>query len=342
MTAVNPSWIDGVALDAYRLRRGDSVLTMHNGNALGARSGVIPGAGGFNVSLAGSTINIGSGIALVYQSGQGVYRAAMTSSSTATLNAAHATLSRIDLVYLRVWDNSVDASGLNTADVVYLAGTAASSPVAPTPAGTQIYMPLANITVPPSGGGSPTVSQAVLPVTVAPGGILPSSTAPPSPYTGQYYDDGTNLLRYNGSSWDTYFKVPGAWTAYTPSWTAATTNPSLGNGTIAGRYQKVGRQVTIHINLIAGSTTAYGSGNYNFSLPFTAANNGCSYIMSAHLLGNDRWIGQTVISPGVATTSAFFPTSGTNNKAAFWQPGSPETFANGSQIRITGSYESAT
>jgi hypothetical protein len=64
--------------------------------------------------------------------------------------------------------------------------------------------------------------------------------------------------------------------------------------------------------------------------------------MSAHLLGNDRWLGETVISPGVATTSAFFPSSGTNTKAAFWQPGTPETFANGSQIRITGSYESAT
>lgn len=343
MTAVNPSWIDTVPLDGYKLRRIDSVLTMHNGNALGARSGIIPGTGGFNVSVVGSTITVGSGIAVVYFAGEGVFRAPMTSSSTLTLTAAHATLSRIDLVYLRVWCNSVDASGLNQADAVYLAGTAASSPVAPTPAGTQIYIPLATITVPPSGGGSPTVSQAVLPYTVAPGGILPlQSSAPPSPYTGQYYDDGTNLLRYNGSSWDTYFKTPAAWVAYTPSWTASTTNPTLGNGTILGRYQKIGRQVTVHINLTTGSTSTYGSGNYNFSLPFTSANAGASYIMQAHLLGTDRWLGQTVISPGVSTTSAFFPTSGGNSKAAFWQASSPEAMANGTQIRITGTYESAT
>lgn len=236
MTATNPSWIDGVSLDAYRLRRGDSVLTMHNGNALGARSGVIPGTGGLGVSLAGATINIGSGIALIYQSGQGVYRAAMTSSSTATLTAAHATLSRIDLVYLRVWDNSVDASGLNQADVVYLPGTAAASPVAPTPTGTQIYLPLATITVPPVGGGSASVSQSVLPYTVAPGGILPSTSAPPSPYTGQYYDNGTDLLRYNGSSWDTYQKVTSVgWT--TAALATGYTHDGNSNGTV--QYRKI-------------------------------------------------------------------------------------------------------
>jgi len=341
VTAVNPSWIDGVALDAYRLRRIDSVLTMHNGNALGARSGVIPGTGGFGVSLAGSTITIGSGIALIYQSGQGVYRAAMTSSSTATLTAPHATLSRIDLVYLRVWDNSVDASGLNTADVVYLAGTAASSPVAPTPAGTQIYMQLATINVPPVGGGSAAVSQAVLPVTVAPGGILPSGTAPPSPYTGQFYDNGTDLLRWNGSAWDTYYKVPGAWTSYTPSWTASTTNPVLGNGTIVGRYSKIGRQVVFHVNLTTGSTTTYGSGSYSFTMPpFAVASVGASFIGTAHLLGTDRWMGQIVLSPGASAFAPFFPLSTTNTRVGGQSPTQPETLANGAQLRMTGIYES--
>lgn len=337
----DPLWINGVTSDGIELRRADALLVMHNGTALGGTAGVTPGGGGLNVSIAGSTITVGSGRAWVYQSGQGVYRAVMPSATTLTLTAAHATLSRIDLVYLRVWDTSVDASGLNQADTVYLAGTASSTPVAPTPAGTQIYIPLANITVPPSGGGSPTVSQSVMPTTVAPGGILPSTVAPPSPYTGQFYDNGTDLLRYNGSSWDTYYKVPGAWTPYTPTWTATTTNPTLGNGTLVGRYSKIGRQVTVHINLIPGSTTTFGSGSYNFAVPFAAANLGCSYIMSAHLLGTDRWLGETVISPAATTTAAFFPTAAGNSRANFWSPSAPEAFANGSQIRITGSYESA-
>jgi hypothetical protein len=202
MVAVNPSWIDGVALDGFRLRRVDTVLTMTGGtHPLSARSGVVPGSNGLNVTLSGTTITVDSGIALVYFAGQGVYRAALTSASTLTLTAAHATLPRIDLVYLRIWDNTVDASGLNQADPVYLAGTASSTPSAPTPAGTIIYMPLAQISVPASGGGSPTVNNTVRPITVAPGGILPSSTAPAGPYVGQYYDSGSGLLRWNGSAW---------------------------------------------------------------------------------------------------------------------------------------------
>lgn len=224
MVAVNPSWMDGVSLGAYWLRRFDSLITMHNGNALGARSGVIPGAGGLGVSVSGTTITVGSGIAAVYYAGQGLYRVALTSGATLTMNAPHATLPRIDLVYLRIWDNSVDASGLNLADAVYLPGTAASTPVAPVPAGTVIYMPLAQITVPASGGGAATVNNSVRPYTVAAGGILPSTTAPPSPYTGQFYDNGTDLLRYNGSGWDTYQKVQ------TVGWTT----PTLGTGYTQG------------------------------------------------------------------------------------------------------------
>ncbi|MEV6124372.1 hypothetical protein AB0M23_28345 [Streptomyces sp. NPDC052077] len=233
MTAQRPSWIDGVSLDGYRLRRNDTVLTMHNGNALGARSGVVPGTNGLAVTLSGTTISVGSGIALVYQPNQGVYRAAMTATSSATLQAAHATLSRIDLVYLRVWDNAVDASGQNIADVVYLPGTPSSTPSAPTPTGTQITMSLATITVPPVGGGAPSVSTTVRPYTVAPGGILPLQTsAPPSPYVGQYWDDQSDLRRYNGTSWETMQKVE------TVGWTT----PSLGTGYTTGDGGSAGNQ----------------------------------------------------------------------------------------------------
>ncbi len=201
---VDPWAIDGLTLSGLEARNSDAALVMTDGTALGSRSGVRPGDPGLTVTLSGSTINYSAGVAIVAYSGQGVYRAAFPAAgSPGTLTAAHATLARIDLVYVRVWDNSVDASGLNKADVVYLAGTAAASPVAPTPAGTQIYMPLATVNVPASGGGSPTVSTAVRPTTTAPGGILPSATAPSSPYTGQYWDDGTNLRRWNGSAWRT-------------------------------------------------------------------------------------------------------------------------------------------
>ncbi|MFE5514451.1 hypothetical protein ACFQ9J_28350 [Streptomyces sp. NPDC056529] len=262
MVAVNPLWIDNLAVNAFNLRRSDSVLTMHSGAALSARSGIVPGTGGLSVSLSGSTIIVSTGIALVYYPGEGVFRAAMTSASSLTLTAAHATLPRIDLVYLRVWCNSVDGSGLNQADVVYLAGTASSTPTAPVPAGTQIYMPLATISVPASGGGSPTVSTAVRPYTVAPGGILPLQTsAPASPYVGQYYDDQTNLRRWNGSSWETLAKVETVgWT--TPTLAANyTTGDLVTNGNAQGpiRYRKFTDRGTDYMEWDGGAQRTAGS-----------------------------------------------------------------------------------
>lgn len=193
--------LDGLTLDGAETRRADAAMVMANGTAAGSRSGVRPGDPGLTVSLAGSTINVSAGVAMIGYAGQGVYRVALPSStSPGTLTAAHATLPRIDLVYLRVWDNTVDGAGLAKGDPVYLAGTAAASPSAPTPAGTMVYIPLATINVPASGGGSPSVSTTVRPVTVAPGGILPDASAAGT-YPGQYRDNGTGLQRWNGSAW---------------------------------------------------------------------------------------------------------------------------------------------
>jgi hypothetical protein len=58
---------------------------------------------------------------------------------------------------------------------------------------------------------------------------------------------------------------------YNPVWTATTTNPTIGNGTLAGKYLVMGRLVFSSIKIIAGSTTDRGSGTYRVSLPFTGA-----------------------------------------------------------------------
>ncbi|MFE6015006.1 hypothetical protein, partial [Bacillus thuringiensis] len=82
MVAVNPSWIDGLPVDAMRARRIDSLMVMNNGShPLGARTGILPGSGGFTVTVSGTTITVGTGIASLYYAEQGVYRVAMTSTS---------------------------------------------------------------------------------------------------------------------------------------------------------------------------------------------------------------------------------------------------------------------
>lgn len=61
-------------------------------------------------------------------------------------------------------------------------------------------------------------------------------------------------------------------TSYTPTWTAATSAPSIGNGSLSGRYIRIGGLVTQWFQLTIGSTTNLGSGAWFFSVPVTAFN----------------------------------------------------------------------
>ncbi|MER7967666.1 hypothetical protein ABTX35_01385 [Streptomyces sp. NPDC096080] len=135
----------------------------------------------------------------------------------------------------------------------------------------------------------------------------------------------------------------GAWTAYTPTWTSSGTNPSLGNnGTILGRYLKIGRTVACEIHLTTGSSTTYGSGSYNWSLPFSAVASGIAQIGTAQLLtSSNRWQGQIVLGSGANNASAFFPITATNTRVDFMTATLPETLAANAQIRLTFQYEAA-
>ena len=61
-----------------------------------------------------------------------------------------------------------------------------------------------------------------------------------------------------------------AFTSFTPSWTATTTNPVLGNGTLTGEYTQVNKLVYARYALIPGSTTTFGTGDYRFTFPVAA------------------------------------------------------------------------
>ncbi|MFI9344918.1 hypothetical protein ACIG0D_27185 [Streptomyces sp. NPDC052773] len=139
---------------------------------------------------------------------------------------------------------------------------------------------------------------------------------------------------------DQFNSMFAAWTSYTPTWTSSTA-PSLGNGTLVGRYMKIGRTVFVVIHLTTGSTTTYGSGSYNWSLPVTAASGGAAVVGTAQLLHTNRWLGQIVISSGAANCSAFFPPTSTDTRAAFFNATTPETLSAGAQIRLTFMYEAA-
>lgn len=133
-----------------------------------------------------------------------------------------------------------------------------------------------------------------------------------------------------------------AWTAYTPVWSSTGTAVALGNGTVVGRYQRVGRTIHFAIEFTAGSTTTFGSGVYNWTVPFTAANNGITMVGSAEGLIANPFVGTCVLSPNVNTLSAWFPNGTGSSIAASSGPIiGGGTFASGHKIRLCGTYEAA-
>lgn len=59
-----------------------------------------------------------------------------------------------------------------------------------------------------------------------------------------------------------------AWTSYTPTLTASTTNPT--NWTQTGYYMQVGKLVVCRFKITAGGSMTAGSGNYRVALPVNA------------------------------------------------------------------------
>lgn len=257
------------AYTAQQFRESMTGLMLPGSGGLQVVAGVRPGSG-LTVSVASGTVTVTPGSAIVQGASstvQGAYLAVVDANFTATLTAADGTNPRVDLVYLRVRDTDADGSGQRDCSPVYLAGTPAASPTAPTiPAGTTGII-LATISVPKSGAGSPTVSTASRQTTVAAGGILPAATAPSAPYTGQYWDDGTQLRRWNGSSWDTYGPMP-TWQPWTPVWSGLS---ALGSASSKGRVWKHGTRVEAIAILAWGTSSSLGTGTIGVSLPYAAA-----------------------------------------------------------------------
>jgi hypothetical protein len=62
--------------------------------------------------------------------------------------------------------------------------------------------------------------------------------------------------------------IGGAWQTYVPTYSATGGGAAIGNGTIAGRYKLIGDKTChVQIKLTMGSTTTYGTGNLQFTVP---------------------------------------------------------------------------
>lgn len=141
------------------------------------------------------------------------------------------------------------------------------------------------------------------------------------------------------------FKTIGdSWTTYTPAWNSSGTTPVLNNGTIAGAYMNAGKLLAFRILLTAGSTTTFGTGTYQFSLPagMTPVNmrwgiDGFAYDDSSGGLFPVRGFWSS--TSNVIIMRTWPTTAGTALTAV--TPTVPFTFANLDQISLSGVVELA-
>lgn len=93
----------------------------------------------------------------------------------------------------------------------------------------------------------------------------------PSGFVGDLFDGQVNSVSKFRVDSTGNIPVGPTWSSWTPVWTAATTNPVLGNGTLEGRVCRIGQMVYIEILLASGTTTTFGTGAWIFSLPHNMA-----------------------------------------------------------------------
>lgn len=183
---------------------------------LGGRTGVWPGTPTSTVSVSGSTVTVsphGGVLDVETPADAGPYCYSVDPAWTEALTPAAATDQRVDSVFVSMQDPAEgDGSSAPDANLSYVAGLAGPAGGARGAAGGPPAIPdqsfeLAQITVPKSGTGNPSVTF-VAPYSIAAGGIVPvsgSAQYPASPYVGQYIDDpAVGLLRWNGTVWHAF------------------------------------------------------------------------------------------------------------------------------------------
>lgn len=130
-----------------------------------------------------------------------------------------------------------------------------------------------------------------------------------------------------------------AWTTYTPTWTATTSNPSIGDGTLAGRYKAIGKTVAFNIRVMMGTTTTYGSGNWQFGLPINSQSGTNVVVPTTYLNDGVGWYYGIANNGYLGGTSNITPLYGSTTVTPI-TPTNPFTWGSNDTIAINGTYES--
>lgn len=129
---------------------------------------------------------------------------------------------------------------------------------------------------------------------------------------------------------------PGAWANWTPTLTASTTNPTIGSGTLTGRYVAVGKLVIASVYIAFASDSNAGSGVWRISFPVTPTN---VTLITGSWSIND--VGTNNFSGAVRYSGATFVTFPYEGSPFYVSHNYPMTWANGDTLRATWIYEAA-
>jgi hypothetical protein len=157
-----------------------------------------------------------------------------------------------------------------------------------------------------------------------------------------------NAATLNTEIRDQFNSFFGAWSTWTPTWLAeGGAAPTLGNGTLAGRYLKVGRTVDWVLQLSWGSTTAAGGGggseNWMFGLPAAPATGFTYRIASFDAFDNSaglHYSGRAVYNTGNGGVIKTL-VSDRADASGIWDSTLPFVFAAGDILYGAGRYEAA-
>jgi hypothetical protein len=140
----------------------------------------------------------------------------------------------------------------------------------------------------------------------------------------------------------------GAWTTYTPGIFAETgTAPTIGNGTLTGRYLKTGRTVDWVAQLTWGSTSAAGSGggseNWMIGLPAAPAAGFTQRIILVDVFDASTSLHYSGTAIYSTSNGGVFRTIVSNRADAsgIWDSTLPIVYAAGDILYASGRYEAA-
>lgn len=160
----------------------------------------------------------------------------------------------------------------------------------------------------------------------------------PSGTEGQIiYETDTDLLYIYNGGW-VRFGASGGWTSYTPTLTQSAT---VTKTVTYAKYEKIGRMVTVNINLaITGTGTAASA--INIGIPFTAATSG---LIVGSGVWNDNGTGFYPFIAGLATTTTlqcWDATQAATNILAGAGSATTAAMASGDTIQLCATYEAST